>query len=169
RAGPDRMRQYLHVFRYRTHHRQPLPFYPTGRHSIPMIPPAFSLAQAESFWHEQIFSALVEYIRIPNRSPAFDPDWKTHGAMDRAIRLACNWCQLHLPPHSSVEIRELPGRTPLLYFEVPAHPTLKNAPPIFFYGHLDKQPEFEGWREGLGAWTPILENGRLYGRGGADD
>ncbi|MDP0983896.1 M20/M25/M40 family metallo-hydrolase, partial [Klebsiella variicola] len=37
------------------------------------------------------------------------------------------------------------------------------------YGHLDKQPEFSGWRSDLGPWTPKYENGLLYGRGGADD
>ena len=37
------------------------------------------------------------------------------------------------------------------------------------YGHLDKQPEFTGWRNDLGPWTPKYEDGLLYGRGGADD
>ena len=37
------------------------------------------------------------------------------------------------------------------------------------YGHLDKQPEFNGWRSDLGPWTPKYEDGKLYGRGGADD
>jgi len=37
------------------------------------------------------------------------------------------------------------------------------------YGHLDKQPEMTGWREGLGPWLPVIEDGKLYGRGGADD
>jgi acetylornithine deacetylase/succinyl-diaminopimelate desuccinylase-like protein len=37
------------------------------------------------------------------------------------------------------------------------------------YGHLDKQPEFNGWRNDLGPWTPKYEDGKLYGRGGADD
>jgi acetylornithine deacetylase/succinyl-diaminopimelate desuccinylase-like protein len=40
---------------------------------------------------------------------------------------------------------------------------------VLLYGHLDKQPEMEGWREDLGPWKPVLEGDRLYGRGGADD
>ena len=42
-------------------------------------------------------------------------------------------------------------------------------PTTVLYGHLDKQPEMEGWRDGLSPWTPVLEGTRLYGRGGADD
>src|SRR5262249_29904294 len=40
---------------------------------------------------------------------------------------------------------------------------------VLLYGHLDKQPEMVGWRTGLGPWTPVIEDGKLYGRGGADD
>jgi acetylornithine deacetylase/succinyl-diaminopimelate desuccinylase-like protein len=37
------------------------------------------------------------------------------------------------------------------------------------YGHMDKQPPFEGWEPDLGPFNPVIKNGRLYGRGGADD
>ena len=40
---------------------------------------------------------------------------------------------------------------------------------VMLYGHLDKQPWMEGWREGLGPTKPVLEGKYLYGRGGADD
>ena len=40
---------------------------------------------------------------------------------------------------------------------------------VLMYGHLDKQPEFTGWRSDLGPWTPKYLDGKLYGRGGADD
>jgi acetylornithine deacetylase/succinyl-diaminopimelate desuccinylase-like protein len=40
---------------------------------------------------------------------------------------------------------------------------------VLLYGHLDKQPEMTGWREGSGPWQPVQEDGKLYGRGGADD
>src|SRR5207302_10576982 len=33
----------------------------------------------------------------------------------------------------------------------------------------DKQPEFSGWLPGLGPWEPVLREGKLYGRGAADD
>ena len=65
----------------------------------------------------------------------------------------------------TVEIVRLPGRTPVLYFDVPG----TGGRTVLLYGHLDKQPEMTGWREGLGPWLPVLEDGKLYGRGGADD
>jgi acetylornithine deacetylase/succinyl-diaminopimelate desuccinylase-like protein len=64
-----------------------------------------------------------------------------------------------------LEIVRLPGRTPLLFIEIAG-----TAPgTVLLYGHLDKQPEMTGWREGLGPWQPVMEGDKLYGRGGADD
>lgn len=40
---------------------------------------------------------------------------------------------------------------------------------LMLYGHLDKQPWMEPWDEGLGPTTPVIKDGYLYGRGGADD
>jgi acetylornithine deacetylase/succinyl-diaminopimelate desuccinylase-like protein len=61
------------------------------------------------------------------------------------------------------------GRTPVLLFEIPAHNcALEHS--ILMYGHLDKQPPMtEFWGEGLGPHTPVMRDGKLYGRGGADD
>ena len=55
----------------------------------------------------------------------------------------------------------------MLVAEVPAYKC--DTGNVFLYGHYDKQPEFEGWREGLGPWKPVIQGERLYGRGGADD
>ncbi len=63
----------------------------------------------------------------------------------------------------------MPGRTPLLFLEVTATAGSESAGTVLLYGHYDKQPEFDGWRTGLGPWEPVLRDGRLYGRGGADD
>jgi acetylornithine deacetylase/succinyl-diaminopimelate desuccinylase-like protein len=56
----------------------------------------------------------------------------------------------------------------VILFEVPATKAGSTGT-VVMYGHLDKQPEFNGWRNDLGPWTPKLDDGRLYGRGGADD
>ncbi len=117
------------------------------------------------FWDEAIVPALVDYIRIPAKSPHFDADWARHGHVDAAVKLAADWCRAHAVPGMKVEVVRLEGRTPVLFIEVPG--TSKGN--VLVYGHLDKQPEMTGWRDGLGPWTPKLEGEKLYGRGGADD
>ena len=116
-------------------------------------------------WDEQILPRLLDYIRLPCLSPHFDPAWEAHGQIEAAIQVAAAWCRAQPLPGLQVEIVRLPGRTPLLFLEIPGH----TERTVLFYGHLDKQPEMTGWREGYGPWTPVLEDGRLYGRGGADD
>ncbi len=118
-----------------------------------------------SLWDDSIQPALVDYIRIPNKSPLFDPEWQRHGYMDDAVALAEQWCRDHLPGGASVDVVRLPGRTPVLFLEVPGNA----AGTVLMYGHLDKQPEMSGWREGFGPWDPVVEGDKLYGRGGADD
>jgi acetylornithine deacetylase/succinyl-diaminopimelate desuccinylase-like protein len=116
-------------------------------------------------WRDVVLPALCEYISIPNQSPAFDPEWASNGLLERAVRLAREWAQAQGVEGLHAQILALPGRTPLLLLEaggsVPGN--------VLFYGHLDKQPPFEGWRQGLGPFVPVIEGERLYGRGGADD
>ncbi|TMG99405.1 MAG: M20/M25/M40 family metallo-hydrolase, partial [Betaproteobacteria bacterium] len=108
---------------------------------------------------------LTEYIRIPAKSPHFDPQWEVNGHIERAIRLAEAWVGKQPVRGLTFEIVRLPGRTPLLYFDVAG----TGGRSVLLYGHLDKQPEMVGWREGFGPWDPLFENGKLYGRGSADD
>ena len=68
-----------------------------------------------------------------------------------------------------IEIVSIDGRTPCLFFDVPATGGLGDDRTVLFYGHLDKQPEMVGWREDLGPWKPVIEDGKLYGRGSGDD
>ena len=116
-------------------------------------------------WDESILPRLVEYVRIPNQSPAFDPQWERRGHMERAVELIARWCREQALPGMKVEVNRLPGRTPLLLIDVPGE--LEDS--VLLYGHLDKQPEFTGWLAGLGPWDPVIRDGKLYGRGGADD
>jgi acetylornithine deacetylase/succinyl-diaminopimelate desuccinylase-like protein len=117
------------------------------------------------FWDDAIVPALVEYIAIPAKSPHFDPAWAEHGHIARAVELAAGWCRRHAVHGMTLEVVRLEGRTPVLYVDAPG----EEAGTVLVYGHLDKQPEMSGWRAGLGPWTPVIEDGRLYGRGGADD
>lgn len=117
-------------------------------------------------WDDSIVPTLCDYVRIPNKSPAFDPDWQAHGHMERAVRLLEQWALAADVDGLSAEVVTLPGRTPLLFIEVAG----TGAPgTVLLYGHYDKQPEFDGWEPELGPWEPVIRDGRLYGRGGADD
>ena len=119
----------------------------------------------ESTWDRSITPSLIDYIRIPNKSPAFDPDWKKNGYMDEAVTLISDWCRANAIDDMALEVIQLEGRTPLIYIDVPG--VGKDC--VVLYGHLDKQPDMVGWHEGLGPWSPVLDGDRLYGRGGADD
>lgn len=116
-------------------------------------------------WESSITGELEEYIRIPAKSPYFDPDWAEHGHLDRAVEHIARWCRQQRIEGLSVEVVRLGGRTPLILMEVPGQ--LDDT--VLLYGHLDKQPEMSGWAEGMGPWRPLIRDGRLYGRGGADD
>ena len=118
------------------------------------------------FWDDAIVPALVDYVRIPAKSPHFDKEWQAHGHIDQAVELAAAWCSTHALPGMKLEVVRLEGRTPILLLEFAG---TREAETVLIYGHLDKQPEMTGWREGLGPWTPVIEHGKLYGRGGADD
>ena len=125
--------------------------------------------QLQSFiretWQASIVPALQEYIAIPNESPAFDAQWREHGHMDRAVDLFARWAKAQNVPGLDLQVARAEGRTPVLIMEIPG----SGQGTVLLYGHLDKQPPMEGWRPELGPWTPVLEDGKLYGRGGADD
>ena len=122
-------------------------------------------AFVDRVWDESILDRLKAYIRIPNQSPHFDPQWERNGYMEAAVQLMAEWCRVQPVSGIRVEIRRLPGRTPLLFIDIPGE--LPGC--VLLYGHLDKQPEFSGWSPGLSPWEPVVRDGKLYGRGGADD
>jgi acetylornithine deacetylase/succinyl-diaminopimelate desuccinylase-like protein len=118
-------------------------------------------------WGDEIVPQLVDYIKIPNKSPAFDPDWAKHAHMDAAVALLERWArkQIAAMPGARLDVVRLPGRTPVILIELPG----AGRESVLLYGHLDKQPEMAGWAEGTGPWIPVLKGDKLYGRGGADD
>jgi acetylornithine deacetylase/succinyl-diaminopimelate desuccinylase-like protein len=119
-------------------------------------------------WDDEILPALTDYIAVPAKSPMFDPDWVRNGFIERVITDAAQWAERQPVRDLQVEIIRLPNRTPVIFFEAPATRS-NSSDTIVLYGHLDKQPEFDGWRRDLGPWSPKFEDGKLYGRGGADD
>ena len=132
---------------------------------IPALDAERARAFVERAWDDEIVPALADYIRIPNKSPMFDPRWLENGYMDQAVELVEAWLRARAPEDATLEVIKLEGRTPLILMEIPGD----TDDTVVLYGHLDKQPEMTGWSEGLGPWTPVLQGDRLYGRGGADD
>ena len=135
---------------------------------------AQALDQVSKAWDNDILTQLKAYIAVPSKSPMFDADWSQHGYIDTVMRNAATWVEAQKIPGLKLEIVRMEGRTPVMFFEVPASngdgpATVDSNQTVLMYGHLDKQPEFSGWRSDLGPWTPKHENGKLYGRGGADD
>lgn len=137
------------------------------------LDPRRTLEEVERTWDANIVQQLTEYIRIPAKSPMFDSQWVAHGYIDAVVRNAASWVEAQKIEGLKLEVIRLEGRTPVLFFEVPASSGAQTQAPstqtVLMYGHLDKQPEFTGWRHDLGPWTPRYEDGKLYGRGGADD
>lgn len=124
----------------------------------------------DGVWDDEIVPELTEYIKIPNKSPFFDENWAEHGYMDQAVEQISAWCAKQDIPGMTMEVVRLEGRTPVIYMEIPgADGGDPDADTILLYGHLDKQPEMEGWDDDKGPWKPVMIDGRLYGRGGADD
>src|ERR1700761_241242 len=130
----------------------------------------------ERIWDDDIVPALTDYIRIPNKSQAFDGAWASHGHMEKAVLMFADWAKARLAqlPGSSLGGLPLEGRTPRIFIEVPGTAGASAGAgatdsTILMYGHLDKQPEMLGWDADKGPWQPLIEDGKLYGRGGADD
>ena len=129
---------------------------------------AQALSQVTAQWDGDIVKQITDYIAIPAKSPTFDRDWAQHGFIDTVMRNAAAWVEAQKVEGLTLEIVRLEGRTPVLFFEIPAT-RADSTQTVLMYGHLDKQPEFSGWRNDLGPWTPKYIDGKLYGRGGADD
>jgi len=121
--------------------------------------------EIDGFWESSILPTISKYIEIPNQSPLFDPKWRENGHMHRAVDLVRNWVLAQNVAGSRLEVLDEPGRTPVVLVEVDG----EGDDTILLYGHLDKQPPMIGWEAGLGPWTPVRRDGKMYGRGSADD
>jgi len=118
-----------------------------------------------NMWDSEIIPQISEYIKIPNKSPHFDPDWEQKGHMETAVVMLEAWCKTQPIKDMTIEVVRIEGRTPLLFIDIPGD----SDKVVLLYGHYDKQPEFSGWDDDLDPWTPTIKDGKLYGRGGADD
>src|SRR5262249_46257163 len=105
-------------------------------------------------WDQDLIPRLVDYVKVPAKSPAFDASWLEHGYLQSVVQEAHAWAAAQKIAGLKLEIVSIEGRTPCIFFDVPATGGLGNARTVLFYGHLDKQPEMTGWRDDLGPWTP---------------
>ena len=110
------------------------------------------------FWDNSIIPELQEYIKIPNKSPAFDPLWEEHRYMMQALNLAVSWIERNINKRFSIDIKSVKGRTPLIFIKYNG----ELSENILMYGHLDKQPEMSGWNNDLGPWSPVIKENKLY-------
>jgi acetylornithine deacetylase/succinyl-diaminopimelate desuccinylase-like protein len=120
-------------------------------------------------WDAEILPSLSDFVAIPALSPGFDADWARNGHLDAAAEHLHRWLTGRGIPGATVEIVRLPGLTPLVLMDIPASEGVADAGTVLLYGHLDKQPPFGAWSDGLGPWTPVVRGNRLYGRGAVDD
>lgn len=120
---------------------------------------------------KSIIPAISTYIEIPNASPAFDKDWKTNGLLKKAADHLANWAKETGRDIKGMELEliEVPDKTPLIFITIPAS-NPENQQTVLLYGHMDKQPPLtEAWAKDLHPYKPVIKDGKLYGRGGADD
>lgn len=119
----------------------------------------------DRFWQEDALPVLKDLVSIPCLSPAFDAHWQDNGFLLDAVHLVEYWSKTCGISDLTTYVASSGTRTPALVISVPG----SRAGNILFYGHLDKQPASEGWDAGLGPWSPVIREGKLFGRGSADD
>lgn len=120
-------------------------------------------------WQESVEEALKAFVRLPALSPDFDKNWEQNGVLEEALLRAKAWAEAQGLKGLHCEIIKDPGQTPCLLIEIDSTSAHSFEKSVFFYGHLDKQPPNDGWDEDKGAWKPVIQNGRLFGRGAVDD
>uniref|UniRef100_A0A7S1R526 Peptidase M20 dimerisation domain-containing protein n=1 Tax=Neobodo designis TaxID=312471 RepID=A0A7S1R526_NEODS len=133
--------------------------------------PAETWARINDFvggkWDAEVVPTLSEYIKVPNLSPMFDPDFATNGLQEKAFALLIDWLKQQPVKGMKYELLEEQGKPPFLCIEIDG--TVPTAKTLLMYGHMDKQPPLRPWAEGLDPYEPVIRDGKLYGRAGADD
>ena len=120
-------------------------------------------------WAGDVVPSLSGLVAIPALSPQFDASWQAAGQLRAAVDHVASWAGSRDLAGARHEVVELEGRSPLLLIDVPASGAAAGPGTVLLYGHLDKQPALGEWSAGLAPWRAVLRDGRLYGRGAADD
>lgn len=109
---------------------------------------------------EEFKSQLVELSRIPSVSAQGYPPERVKRSAEATAEV------MRAVGIENVEVLEIPGVHPYVYGDWLRKP---GAPTILLYGHHDVQPEGRHERWTSPPFEPAERNGRLYGRGTADD
>lgn len=123
----------------------------------------------EASWQKDVESTLCTYIEIPNQSPDYDPEIHENGYQEKAVKLLSDWVLAQKVDGLELEVLHEKDRTPLIFLEVAAS-SKESTDTVLLYGHFDKQPPLTAdWDEDLHPWKAVIKQGKMYGRGGADD
>jgi acetylornithine deacetylase/succinyl-diaminopimelate desuccinylase-like protein len=122
-------------------------------------------AFVEENFEKNFVEPLSDFVRIPNLTPAFDPEYFTNGLNQQAIKFVKEYAESMKIDGLEFHHYEEEGMCPMVVMTYEG----SGAPNVMVYGHLDKQPHMEGWREGTGPISPAIIDGKLYGRGASDD
>jgi acetylornithine deacetylase/succinyl-diaminopimelate desuccinylase-like protein len=98
-------------------------------------------------------------------SPHYDNEFLTNGLINQAMDFVIDYADKLKIPNLTHHVTNEEGKAPMLILKYEGDGQRN----VMLYGHLDKQPHMEGWREGTGPTTPAIFNGRLYGWGSSDD
>lgn len=122
----------------------------------------------ERFFTSTTLPTLMNFVRIPNLSPSYDPEWQTNGLLTKAANLIISFAKSLNLNKAEINLIQDNGRTPLVFIEIPAS-RQNDDRTVLFYGHFDKQPHGTGWDPDKGPTKPVIVDDHLYGRGAADD
>lgn len=122
-------------------------------------------AYIDSEYNSKFVEPLQEFIKIPNLTPAFDPEYFTNGLVQQAINHVKAYAESLEIEGLTFNVNDKEGRCPMVVMVYEG----AGSPNVMIYGHLDKQPHMEGWIEGTGPTTPTIIGDKLYGRGSSDD
>ena len=108
---------------------------------------------------------LSDFVKIPNLTPSFDPEFNSNGLIEQAIDHVKTYAESLNIEGLEFHVHNEPDKAPMAVIVYPGN----GKSNIMIYGHLDKQPHMEGWTEGTGPLSAKIIGDKLYGRGSTDD
>ena len=127
-----------------------------------------TLKNIDQHWEDWYVKGLADFVRVPNLTPLVDPDYLTNGLCEKAMACVDDYINKLEVKGLQKKIYQPEGSVPLIVYVVEKSEGAADTQ-IMFYGHLDKQPWMDGWREGISPIDPVIIDDYMYGRGSTDD